>query len=200
MKYKEGSVCYLCGRKLVRPVMSKIRDDDFTCDHKIPRALGGNNNQNNTAPCCRRCNQLKSSIVWSNNLAILMKLLRLCEKNFKVSRIAWVQSDSYELCFKKHPPIRVVFSHSEVRLELPDGKDDTTDTVLKVMYKQAKSLGILIGMKGSRIAASKLSNCAICNKVIKGEVHDGVLVCTKCFDHLKQIKITLKLTYDFLNF
>lgn len=124
----------------------------------------------------------------------------LCEKNFKVSSLVSAHPDSYELHFKKHPSVRIVFESNKVRLELPSGEDDITDTVLKVMYKQAKSLGILIGMKGSRIAASKLSNCAICNKVIKGEVYDGVLVCTKCFDHLKQIKITLKITYDSLNF
>lgn len=103
MKYKEGSVCYLCDRKLVRPIMGKIRDDDFTCDHKILKSLGGNNNQNNTAPCCRRCNQLKSSIMWSNNLAILMKLLRLCEKNFKVNSLVSTHPNSYELNFKKAP-------------------------------------------------------------------------------------------------
>lgn len=200
MKYKEGSVCYLCGRKLVRPVMGKIRDDDFTCDHKIPRALGGNNNQNNTAPCCRRCNQLKSSIVWSNNLAILMKLLRLCEKNFKVSSLVSAHPDSYELHFKKHPSVRIVFESNKVRLELPSGGDDITDTVLKVIHKQAKSMGILIGMKGSKTAASRLSNCAICHRLTKGEVYDGVLICTECFEHLKQIKVTLKITYDFLNF
>lgn len=104
------------------------------------------------------------------------------------------------LISKKHPSIRIVFESNKVKLELPSGKDDTTDTVLKAIYKQAKSTGILIGMKGSKTAVSKLSNCAICHRLIKGEVHDGVLICTECFEHIKQIKVTLKITYDFLNF
>lgn len=129
-----------------------------------------------------------------------MKLLRQCEKDFKVSRITSTQSDVYELHFKNHPSIRIMFISTEIKLNLVTERDDFLDTVIKSLRTNSKSLGVLIGMRGSHTAASKLSNCAICGKLLKGEAHDGVLVCTKCFDHLKQIKATLKSTYDLLNF
>jgi 5-methylcytosine-specific restriction endonuclease McrA len=59
---REGGRCHWCGR-LMNMGNRKPRDPRAaTCDHIVPRALGGSDEPGNQAGSCKRCNQLKGSI------------------------------------------------------------------------------------------------------------------------------------------
>ncbi len=51
--FEQGRRCYYCGKKLTRA--------DFTVDHVIPYAKGGQTTLANARPCCRRCNSEKGA-------------------------------------------------------------------------------------------------------------------------------------------
>lgn len=59
---REGGRCRWCGR-LMNLGNRKPRDPRAaTCDHIVPRALGGTDDPGNQAGSCKRCNQLKGAI------------------------------------------------------------------------------------------------------------------------------------------
>jgi 5-methylcytosine-specific restriction endonuclease McrA len=56
---RDNASCYLCGRILNYQLAQKQRDDDITLDHVWPRSLGGDSEESNLLPSCRKCNEHK---------------------------------------------------------------------------------------------------------------------------------------------
>lgn len=57
--------CYICGRK--------IPSGELSIDHVIPLAKGGLNISENKKPACKRCNQLKGTFDYSEDLVRVIK-------------------------------------------------------------------------------------------------------------------------------
>jgi 5-methylcytosine-specific restriction endonuclease McrA len=55
---RDGFLCFYCG--------DKLDDRDATIDHKIPKIMGGTDEETNLVCCCGQCNSLKGNKIWSN--------------------------------------------------------------------------------------------------------------------------------------
>ena len=72
--HKQDGICYICGRKTDLVIKHGIiKHNTATIDHKIPLALCGSNDITNLAICCSRCNLLKGSLMYSDELKEIIK-------------------------------------------------------------------------------------------------------------------------------
>ena len=54
----------------------KIDIDSITIDHRHPKALGGKNRGDNYVPCCKRCNELKENLTYSDFILSILESLK----------------------------------------------------------------------------------------------------------------------------
>ena len=59
--FRDRFRCRFCGRSVLTGELSIL---DLTLDHLSPKAIGGNNEEENLVTACRMCNSLKSSMVF----------------------------------------------------------------------------------------------------------------------------------------
>lgn len=80
---RQGYRCYICGRTMVSGEGNEgVQSfNTITLDHKVPRALGGTTEEDNIAACCYRCNQLKGTLMYSDELARIIS----AQRNFEES-------------------------------------------------------------------------------------------------------------------
>jgi 5-methylcytosine-specific restriction endonuclease McrA len=50
-----SGACYYCG--------TKVKHKDITMDHLVPLARGGKSTKDNLVPSCKKCNNLKQSML-----------------------------------------------------------------------------------------------------------------------------------------
>ncbi len=63
-----SGTCYYCGTRVVHK--------DITMDHLVPLARGGKSTKENIVPSCKKCNNLKKSMLpleWQEYMEKLMK-------------------------------------------------------------------------------------------------------------------------------
>lgn len=50
-----SGLCYYCGKK--------VKFKEITMDHLVPLSRGGRSTKDNLVPCCKKCNNLKKSML-----------------------------------------------------------------------------------------------------------------------------------------
>lgn len=67
---RNGSLCHYCAKTVkLRASSTQHKMDDATLDHKIPKAAGGTNADENLLLACRECNEAKEDRSYDDFLA-----------------------------------------------------------------------------------------------------------------------------------
>lgn len=104
IKRKTNGYCYYCGIKLTKQKAENHKSDNFTIDHKKPKALDGTNHYKNLVPCCRKCNNLKGMNDIEGFRWIMIKK-RFEKENgiqFTDEQFKWLENNGFKIKFPKH--------------------------------------------------------------------------------------------------